>query len=730
MANLYMGQGPSRFALPAIHKKSLLASAVLYAATAATSAFAGDCVDFTIGAFTPEGETQAVSDLGCIADPAQRFVSESRISMWQADGSLRDAKEAGFCTGPTDADCSGAMPSSFDNLETAYFKNNVGAGYYGAILDKSNGFVYSNPGFATDLREPAAHVSGLSANAEGNGQIKLTWTDVAADADPQPTGYMVYCQTSNSFTDPANGTMPANAACSGTGAGVWNIAQGAGGMFIWTGLDDNTEYFFRVVPYSNSGIYSNYKTAAAPTASATATGTAPSTGKIDVPLGSDQWSFTADSTYSFEDYTDTEGTTYPAINMVKTLGFVKNANFTNGTIEFDTVFSADSSESKKDETGLIWRAQSEGDYELMHFRDYEFGTPYGMHYMPVNDTEHPLQLYYGPGHNPVNVDKPLGVWTHVKVVVSGTEGEVFVGDMDKPALYINDMKQGIQTGWVGLFGGYNVPPAVRISSYAANFSYESMDSAPALVKGDAVQEVANLNDPNMVTEWAISDVFSSKDLEGKTRLTANDVTGRSWDKLPTDNVGVAFISKIRNLDRVYRSKNTVFARITIDSDKAQLKKLMFGFTDSAQVYFNGDLIYSGSDAFRSRDYRFLGTIGFFDNLYLPLQPGKNELWLAVTDFIAGWGHKAKFENLDGISVSTTTDAIAPNPAATLTADVTDNDCLAAYKDGVVSIPCVSVPMVNQAGENERGFFSVNLNQQPGSFDFALDPASVKAYEAK
>lgn len=52
----------------------------------------------------------------------------------------------------------------------------------------------------------------------------------------------------------------------------------------------------------------------------------------------------------------------------------------------------------------------------------------------------------------------------------------------------------------------------------------------------------------------------------------------------------------------------------------------------------------------SRDHKFLGTIGFFDKLYLLLKKGKNELIFVVTEFFGGWGVKAKFDNIEGISL--------------------------------------------------------------------------------
>lgn len=83
--------------------------------------------------------------------------------------------------------------------------------------------------------------------------------------------------------------------------------------------------------------------------------------------------------------------------------------------------------------------------------------------------------------------------------------------------------------------------------------------------------------------------------------------------------------------------------MTINADKPGVRKLTFGFSDRARVYLNKQLLYAGEDNFMSRDYRFLGTIGYFDAVYLNLKQGPNELWIAVSENFGGWGIKAKLE---------------------------------------------------------------------------------------
>ena len=50
------------------------------------------------------------------------------------------------------------------------------------------------------------------------------------------------------------------------------------------------------------------------------------------------------------------------------------------------------------------------------------------------------------------------------------------------------------------------------------------------------------------------------------------------------------------------------------------------------------------------DYRYLGTIGLFDTVYLPLHPDVNEIWFALGEAFGGWGIMAQFDDLQGIVI--------------------------------------------------------------------------------
>lgn len=70
------------------------------------------------------------------------------------------------------------------------------------------------------------------------------------------------------------------------------------------------------------------------------------------------------------------------------------------------------------------------------------------------------------------------------------------------------------------------------------------------------------------------------------------------------------------------------------------------------MYLNGALLFSGSDRYTTRDYRFLGTVGPWYSVTLPLEAGENTLAIAVTEAVTdqtGWAVMGRFDQTDGLS---------------------------------------------------------------------------------
>jgi hypothetical protein len=305
---------------------------------------------------------------------------------------------------------------------------------------------------------------------------------------------------------------------------------------------------------------------------------------------------------------------------------LKDVEMTDGIIEFDIAFP-----EQRGFVGCLFRLSDERNFEYFYFRPHQSGNPDATQYTPVFNGSAAWQLYFGEGFaEPVTY--VFDEWMPVRLVVSGGRAEIYVRDMEKPAMHMHDLKRETKAGKVGVIaGGAQFTPA-----RFANFRVTPMTNVTLKSPPREIGKMA----PNTVAAWQISDAFNAKKLENVLRLSNNEKQNLGWDKLEVEPSGLANIARLRAPSD---STNAVFAKLDIESDKEQIKKLDLAFSDIVKVYFNDTILFSAEDVFQSRDYRFLGSIGYFDHVYLPLKKGDNEVWIAVIENFGGWGIKGLLE---------------------------------------------------------------------------------------
>jgi hypothetical protein len=160
-----------------------------------------------------------------------------------------------------------------------------------------------------------------------------------------------------------------------------------------------------------------------------------------------------------------------------------------------------------------------------------------------------------------------------------------------------------------------------------------------------------------VPAWLVSDAFPEPD-PAPSHLAADAFDGLTWTRFESEPTGLLNLAQVNGLRD---DRNTVWARATIRADRDRVATMAFGFSDRAVVYLNGRALLRGDDTYRSRDYRFLGSIGWYDSVYMPLVAGENDIAIAVSEDLGGWGIQARFEDLDGISFSESADTPRSTP---------------------------------------------------------------------
>jgi len=313
---------------------------------------------------------------------------------------------------------------------------------------------------------------------------------------------------------------------------------------------------------------------------------------------------------------------------------LKGLQLTNGLIEFDIA-----APPERGFAGVFFRGQDNANFEHFYIRPHQSGNPDANQYTPVFNGVSAWQLYHGAGYG-APVEYRTDDWMHIKIAFKDKRAEVYV-DSDTPNVLIADLKRPVVAGSVGV-NSANFAPAYfanfMVSPLPDDYVFSTTDAGTAQTPEEAAATVAL---------WQVSDTFSSDSFSGIQRLDDQHKNGRQWTALPSDPGGITNLARIQGLEE---GKDTVFARLRITSDKRQTKGLSFGYSDAVAVFVNDTLVYEGSNRYESRDYRYLGTIGLFDKIYLPLRAGENEVWFAVSEAFGGWGIQAEFDDLERISL--------------------------------------------------------------------------------
>ena len=275
--------------------------------------------------------------------------------------------------------------------------------------------------------------------------------------------------------------------------------------------------------------------------------------------------------------------------------------------------------------------------EWVYLRQHKSGLPDAIQYTPVLNTGLNWQIYNGPGFTAA-VDIPKDVWFHMRVEVAGAQAKLYVKDMDKPALIMNDLKSGVQQGRIAL-------AVLTGATYFSNFEVHETQ-AVTWERHNPVMP------PDTLTKWSISPAYDALARNLERPLIKAEINTIQWQDVEAEPPGFVVLYRYREAPHLRVSyandfskrlepqpgMKLVYAKTTIDSDRDQVKKLYIGYSDDVSVFLNGRILYRGRSAQYFRDPGFLGIVNpENDAVYLPLKKGQNELLLAVSEIGGGWG---------------------------------------------------------------------------------------------
>lgn len=333
-----------------------------------------------------------------------------------------------------------------------------------------------------------------------------------------------------------------------------------------------------------------------------------------VPFASDRWEWNADLR-RLETHLGRE-----AVFLQGGFGTIPDAALLDGVIEVDLAVTGE-----REFVGPTWRVQDAENFEWFWVRPHQVGNPDATQYSPVFNGLSGWQLYHG-GRYTVATSFPFGEWFRVRIRFQNDRAEISIGG--EVVLVVDDLKREPAAGAVGIGCGN------LVGAHFADFAFGPLDGPIEQPRRPAEPAAAGA-----IRAWLVSDPVAEEEIDAALG------SQRRWTRLEAEASGLADLARVNGIED---GRNTVLARAAIHSDREQTKRLDLGFSDRARVFLNRAPLYAGDDTYRSRDYRFLGSIGFWDSAFLPLRGGENDLVIAVSESFGGWGLMARLEDLDGI----------------------------------------------------------------------------------
>jgi len=305
--------------------------------------------------------------------------------------------------------------------------------------------------------------------------------------------------------------------------------------------------------------------------------------------------------------------------------FLKDAEFAEGTISVDIA----TAERSRSYPGVLFHVRDKSNYERVYIRPHR--SPFytdALQYAPSFNGVDSWQLYSGPGKT-AGVDILPDQWNRLTIVVKNENAYVFWNKNKKPTLVIAGLELGDVNGTLGLNG------PVDGSAWYSNFSY-SPEIDYQLPPAESMIPL-----PGTLNNWKISEPFALQYADFSA-YPVDEISNASWKEVEADESGIVDVS--RYYGRSYRAGDVIIAKTKMLSRKDTLMRFGLAYSDYIAVYLNGQPVYFGNSAYQSRDRSFLGIVGYFDNLFLPLKAGENEILLQLGEASGGWAFGLRKEN--------------------------------------------------------------------------------------
>jgi hypothetical protein len=332
----------------------------------------------------------------------------------------------------------------------------------------------------------------------------------------------------------------------------------------------------------------------------------------------------------------------PALRLRSGTAHRRDLVLQDGTIEFDMKLNG-----RRSFVYLLFRMQSDTEYEEIYFRPHKTRLPDAVQYNPVYQGAGTWQLYHGPDATAA-VELTPDSWLHVRLVLQGRRAALYVGEAGEPRLVVTRLAREPRAGYLA-FRSFVPPgePADSLPVRIANVTVRpdvvpaGFAALPAPAEPTAV--------PGAIARWKLSPAFVPA--AGAVLALPGDLPPRaSW--IPAAAEPSALVVLGRHLPLPPAAKRVATAAaVTVRARQAGVRRFNFGYSDEVSVFLNGRILFSGNASYSFNFPRREGLIELSQGaLYLPLEAGDNDLVLVVSDVFGGWGVMGQLESLEGLEI--------------------------------------------------------------------------------
>ena len=317
---------------------------------------------------------------------------------------------------------------------------------------------------------------------------------------------------------------------------------------------------------------------------------------------------------------------------------LKGFNFSNGTIEFDAAIIPGDYEN---ELAINFRQSDIYNFETLYLRtqkDESVQRDNAIQYTPVISSVN-LWDVMTPFRGYAKIDNDG--WNHFKLVISDAQMAVYINRPSKPTLVISRLEGNYKDGSLSFDG-----EAIFANLVISPGKTEGLSASPGFDLTD--------NDPNYIRKWWISDPYI---LEKGREVQETDQPADTVHWMPIESERRGLINIYRKFQSTeltsYPKKNRfVWLKTTINSTMKQTLKIDLGYSKEIFLFINKRLLYTGKNE-AGRLYAKVpgGRISVTNStVEIPLEAGANELLIAISSPLYGWGVMARVQRLNGLTI--------------------------------------------------------------------------------